>query len=105
MEYTISGEGSSLTLTEGGEIGNVYDLLDVRTLKANHIQNVPVVQLTAADTDKDGYDELVITAGLNDRQLGRNPQLPFAIKVSAWATVHAPKLWRKVCRKYLKDRQ
>ena len=66
MEYTISGEGSSLTLTEGGEIGNVYDLLDVRTLKANHIQNVPVVQLTAADTDKDGYDELVITAGLND---------------------------------------
>ena len=46
-----------------------------------------------------------ITAGLNDRQLGCNPQLPFAIKVSAWATVHAPKLWRKVCRKYLKDRQ
>ena len=46
-----------------------------------------------------------ITAGLNDRQLGRNPQLPFSIKVSAWATVHAPKLWRKVCRKYLKDRQ
>ncbi len=27
---------------------------------------MPVVQLTAADTDKDGYDELVITAGLND---------------------------------------
>ena len=66
MEYTISGEGSRLTLTKSGEIGNVYDLLDVRTLKANHIQNVPVVQLTAADTDKDGYDELVITAGLND---------------------------------------
>lgn len=66
MEYTISGKGSSLTLTESGEIGNVYDLLGVSTLKANHIQNVPVVQLTAADTDKDGYDELVITAGLND---------------------------------------
>ena len=66
MEYTISGKGSRLTLTKSGEIGNVYDLLDVRTLKANHIQNVPVVQLTAADTDKDGYDELVITAGLND---------------------------------------
>ena len=66
VEYTISGEGSSLTLTKGGEIGNVYDLLGVNTLKANHIQNVPVVQLTAADTDKDGYDELVITAGLND---------------------------------------
>ena len=66
MEYTISGEGNSLTLTESGEIGNVYELLGVSTLKANHIQNVPVVQLTAADTDKDGYDELVITAGLND---------------------------------------
>ena len=66
MEYTISSEGSSPTLTEGVEIGNVYDLLGVSTLKADHIQNVPVVQLTAADTDKDGYDELVITAGLND---------------------------------------
>lgn len=66
MEYTISGEGSSLTLTASGEIGNVYELLGVSDLKANHIQNVPVVQLTAADTDKDGYDELVITAGLND---------------------------------------
>ncbi len=66
MEYTISSEGSSPTLTEGVEIGNVYDLLGVSDLKADHIQNVPVVQLTAADTDKDGYDELVITAGLND---------------------------------------
>ena len=66
MEYTISGEGSSLTLAASGEIGNVYDLLGVSGLKADHIQNVPVVQLTAADTDKDGYDELVITAGLND---------------------------------------
>ena len=66
MEYTISGEGNSLTLTESSEIGNVYELLGVRTLIADHIQNVPVVQLTAADTDKDGYDELVITAGLND---------------------------------------
>ena len=66
MEYTISGEGSSLTLAESGEIGNVYELLGVSTLKADHIQNVPVVQLTAADTDKDGYDELIITAGLND---------------------------------------
>ena len=66
MEYTISSEGSSLTLTESSEIGNMYELLGVSTLKADHIQNVPVVQLTAADTDKDGYDELVITAGLND---------------------------------------
>ena len=46
-----------------------------------------------------------IAAGLNDRQLGRNPQLPFAIRVSAWATIHMPKLLRKVCRNFLKDRQ
>ena len=46
-----------------------------------------------------------ISTGLTDPQLGRNPQLPVAIKVSAWATVYAPKLWRSICRKFLKDRQ
>lgn len=46
-----------------------------------------------------------ITAGLKDPQLGRNPKLPFAIRVAAWATVRAPKLWRRICRKFLKDRQ
>ena len=46
-----------------------------------------------------------ITAGLRDPQLGRNPKLPFAIRVAAWATVRMPKLWRRICRKFLKDRQ
>ena len=46
-----------------------------------------------------------ITAGLKDPQLGRNPRLPFAIRVAAWATVHTPILWRRVCRTFLKDRQ
>ena len=46
-----------------------------------------------------------ITAGLKDPQLGRNPKLPFAIRVAAWATVRVPKLWRRICRKFLKDRQ
>lgn len=46
-----------------------------------------------------------ITAGLKDPQLGRNPRLPFAIRAAAWATVHAPRLWRRICRKFLKDRQ
>lgn len=46
-----------------------------------------------------------ITAGLKDPQLGRNPQLPLSIRVAAWATVRAPKLWRWVCRTFLKDRQ
>lgn len=46
-----------------------------------------------------------IAAGLRDPQLGRNPQLPFPIRAAAWATVHTPKLWRRICRKFLKDRQ
>lgn len=46
-----------------------------------------------------------IAAGLKDPQLGRNPRLPWAIRMAAWATVHTPRLWRRVCRKFLKDRQ
>lgn len=46
-----------------------------------------------------------IAAGLKDPQLGRNPRLPFSIRAAAWATVRAPKLWRYVCRRFLKDRQ
>lgn len=46
-----------------------------------------------------------ITAGLGDPNLGRNPRLPFAIKCAALATVRTPKLWRKICRRFLKDRQ
>lgn len=46
-----------------------------------------------------------ISSGLKDPQLGRNPRLPWSIRLAAWATVHAPKLWRRICRKYLKDRQ
>lgn len=40
VEYTISGEGSSLTLTKSGEIGNVYELLGVSTLIADHIHEL-----------------------------------------------------------------
>ena len=46
-----------------------------------------------------------ITAGLRDPQLGRNPRLPLSIQIAAWATVRAPKLWRRICRTFLKDRQ
>ena len=46
-----------------------------------------------------------IAAGLRDRQLGRNPRLPRSIRLTAWATVHTPKLWQRVCRTFLKDRQ
>lgn len=53
------------------------------------------------------YGEMLIaiSGGLKDRRLGRNPRLPFVMRLAAIATVRCPKLWRKVCRKYLKDRQ
>lgn len=37
--------------------------------------------------------------------LGRVPGLPVSIRLAAWATVHCPALWRRVCRILLKDRQ
>ena len=46
-----------------------------------------------------------ITAGLWDPQLGRNPRLPWSIRIAAWASIYAPKFWRRICRKFLKDRQ
>ena len=48
---------------------------------------------------------IAISGGLKDRCLGRNPRLPFVMRLAAIATVRCPKLWRKLCRKYLKDRQ
>ena len=46
-----------------------------------------------------------IRSGLKDPNLGRNPRLPLRIRIAAWATVHSPDLWRKVCRSLLKDRR
>ena len=52
-----------------------------------------------------GELRIAITAGAKDPQLGRNPALPRSIRLAAWATIHCPKLWRWVCRNFLKDRQ
>lgn len=46
-----------------------------------------------------------IRAGLRDKRMGASPALPLFIKISAWATVTCPDLWRRVCRLLLKDRQ
>lgn len=46
-----------------------------------------------------------IAAGANDPQLGRNPLLPRSIRLSAWLTLHMPRLWQWACRNFLKDRQ
>ena len=46
-----------------------------------------------------------IAAGADDPQLGRNPLLPRSIRLSAWLTLHMPRLWQWACRNFLKDRQ
>lgn len=46
-----------------------------------------------------------ISGGLKLPSLGRNPDLPFAVRVAAWFTVRAPRLWQRICRRVLKDRQ
>ena len=46
-----------------------------------------------------------IAAGADDPQLGRNPLLPRSIRLSAWLTLHMPRLWQWTCRNFLKDRQ
>lgn len=52
-----------------------------------------------------GELKIGITAGFKDPQLGRNPRLPLFIRLAAWATVYTPKLWQRICRTFLKDRQ
>ena len=42
---------------------------------------------------------------VGDARLGRNPLLPRSIRLSAWLTLHMPRLWRWACRNFLKDRQ
>lgn len=52
-----------------------------------------------------GELKIAIAAGEKDPQLGRNPLLPKSIRLSAWLTLHTPKLWQWACRNFLKDRQ
>lgn len=46
-----------------------------------------------------------IAAGRKDPHLGRNPRLPFSIRVAAFGTAKCPKLWCRLCRVLLKDRR
>ncbi len=48
---------------------------------------------------------VAIKAGEHDSALGRNPLLPRSIRLSAFMTLHTPRLWQWACRKFLKDRQ
>lgn len=50
-------------------IPNIYDVFGSAG-KGTAAKDIPVVQLEAADVDKDGYDELIVTLGRNDVSSG-----------------------------------
>ena len=48
---------------------------------------------------------VAIRAGLRDKRCGGSPLLPPSIRLAAWATAYCPRLWRGLCRRFLRDRQ
>lgn len=66
--YTVDGS----TLQRDGSLGpkeNVLDLLGVslpENADRDNPHNQPMVHMLAEDVDRDGYDELILTAGMND---------------------------------------
>lgn len=63
-EYAVNG-GTIETTPKSTVCSNVVTLLGNSTIKEN-LKDQPMVSLVAEDTDKDGFDELVVTAGMND---------------------------------------
>ena len=63
-EYAVNG-GTIETTPKSTVCSNVVTLLGNSTIKEN-LKDQPMVSLVADDTDKDGFDELVVTAGMND---------------------------------------
>lgn len=61
-EYEVNGKNIQ---TKSTICSNVVELLGNREIKEN-LKDQPMVSLVADDTDKDGFDELVVTAGMND---------------------------------------
>lgn len=63
-EYAVNG--SNIEAERKSIIcSNVVSLLGNSTIKES-LKDQPMVSLVAEDTDKDGFDELVVTAGMND---------------------------------------
>ena len=61
-EYEVNGKDISAKSTI---CSNVVSLLGNSAIKES-LKDQPMVSLVAEDTDKDGFDELVVTAGMND---------------------------------------
>ena len=64
-ESTITAENGTVTINASAEVLDVYTQLGSAG-GGTAAKDIPVVQLEAADVDKDGYDELIVTAGRND---------------------------------------
>lgn len=74
-EFSI---GSNMQLQKTKTVCNIFDILGTGNIATKHsnngkvFRNTPVVQMTAADTDKDSVDELVVTAGMNNTKADVN---------------------------------
>lgn len=78
-EYTVNKSGSGYQLVKGGIVAGKTDALpygllsllgDASDMDKTEAKNAAKVQMEAADTDKDGYDELVVTISMNDTHYG-----------------------------------
>lgn len=74
-EFSID---SNMQLKKTGNVCNIFNILGTGNIATKHskngrvFRNTPVVQMTAADTDKDSVDELVVTAGMNNTKADVN---------------------------------
>ena len=67
-EYSFTVSDSGVSYTEESTVSsNVLTLLgNTVTDVIDTMKNQPMVDLVAEDVDKDGFDELIVTAGMND---------------------------------------
>ena len=67
-EYSFTVSDSGVSYTEESTVSsNVLTLLgNTVTDVIDTMKNQPMVDLLAEDVDKDGFDELIVTAGMND---------------------------------------
>ena len=74
-ECNVTKNGSRYDIEKGSLVmgsAGMYSVLggDVSDMTKTEAKNAPKVQMEAADTDKDGYDELVVTVSMNDTHYG-----------------------------------
>ena len=70
-KYEFDKDNSKLVMDPAGMYQVLFDSADYASgMTKTHAKNAPKVQMEAADTDKDGYDELVVTVSMNDTHYG-----------------------------------